>query len=456
LGDPDATSDEYWLLLKTLYGLCWSPRHWYDKIDAILCSLGLTPSSYDPCLYSGFIQDPNNPSQSLSTKPLSLGLYFDDFVYFSEDPVVEALFERLLCKQITVNFMGLVEWFLGIHFAWQITKSTVDVHMNQSGFAANLVEQYFCDKWDHTPDATPYRSRVPIDSIAPCTNADNSPAQLRRTEAYQSLIGSIGWLASATHPDIAPVHSFLSSYSNKPAPGHMKEVLYALHYIHSTYDYGITFTSSTTSPIHTYIYFPDPLGVEAYTDAIPPSESNCAPLTTHSNACWGSQLGSAVRDGTLLPLFKFQSISGGIVFRQGGPLPWTAICQDQTALISEEPEIRATNDTAKSIMGMRHLAESVQSNSGYDISDTVAPSSLYNDNAACIQWAHNMTSKKIQHMELCKNTVREWVRDGTITACHVKGRVNPADIFLKEIRDGAHFWRLRDSFMCHLSDFLHQ
>ena len=341
-GDPDATSDEYWLLLKTLYCLCKSPRHWYDKIDATLRSLGLTPSSYDPCLYSGFVQDPNNSHQSLSTKPLSLGLYVDDFVYFSEDPAVEALFEHILCKRITVNFMGSVEWFLGIHFAWRITKSTVDVHMNQSGFAANLVKPYFRDKWDHIPDATPYHSGVPNDSIAPSTDADNSPAQLRRTEAYQSLIGSIGWLASATGPDIAPVHSFLSSYNNKLAPGHMKAALYALHYIHSTYDYGITFTSSTTSPIHTYVHFPDLSDVEAYIDTVPPSESNCAPLTAYSNACWGSQLGSAVRDGTLLPLFKFRSMSGGIVFRQGGPLSWTAICQDQTALSSGEAEIHAT------------------------------------------------------------------------------------------------------------------
>jgi hypothetical protein len=104
---------------------------------------------------------------------------------------------------------------------------------------------------------------------------------------------------------------------------------------------------------------------------------------------------------------------------------------------------------------MHHLAERVRS-SGYDISDTVAPSPLYNDNAACIQWAHNMTPKKIQHMDFCKHVVREWVHDGTITVRHVKGRVNPADIFTKEMRDGAHVWRLRDSFMCRLSDFLHQ
>ena len=104
---------------------------------------------------------------------------------------------------------------------------------------------------------------------------------------------------------------------------------------------------------------------------------------------------------------------------------------------------------------MHHLAESIQS-SGYDISDMVAPSPLYNDNAACIQWAHYMTSKKIWHIELHENAVREWVHVGILTVLHVKGRVDPADIFTKEMQDGAHFWQLKDSFMCQLSDFLHQ
>jgi hypothetical protein len=170
----------------------------------------------------------------------------------------------------------------------------------------------------------------------------------------------------------------------------MKAALYALHYVHSTYDYGITFTSSIISPIHTYVHFLAPSEVEAYTDAFPPSQANCAPLTTYSDACWGFQLGSAVPKGTLLPLFKFQSMSGGVVFWQGRPLSWMAICQGQTALSSGEAEIHAANETSKSIMGMHHLAESIRS-SGYDILDLVAPSPLYNDTVACIQGAHNMT-----------------------------------------------------------------
>ena len=39
-----------------LYGLRQSPRHWYDKINAILISIGLKPSLEDPCLYSGLFR----------------------------------------------------------------------------------------------------------------------------------------------------------------------------------------------------------------------------------------------------------------------------------------------------------------------------------------------------------------------------------------------------------------
>jgi hypothetical protein len=126
-GVPDADPQECWLLLKTLYGLRRSPRHWYDKINAILISIALKPSLEDPCLYSGFIQDPPDPSSAKSTSPLTLGLYVDDFLYFSEDPSVKALFCHLLAEQCKVDFMGVVKWFQGIHFAWRITSTSVSV-----------------------------------------------------------------------------------------------------------------------------------------------------------------------------------------------------------------------------------------------------------------------------------------------------------------------------------------
>jgi hypothetical protein len=142
----------------------------------ILRSIRLTPSLEDPCPYLGFVHDPSDPSGPTLTSPLTLGLYVDDFVYFSEDPAVESLFCRLLAKRCKVNFMGIVEWFLGIHFSWHLTSSSVAVHLKQSGFASNLVESFFRDSRDPTPTATSYCSGIPIDAIAPSTEKDNSPA----------------------------------------------------------------------------------------------------------------------------------------------------------------------------------------------------------------------------------------------------------------------------------------
>jgi len=133
-GDPDADPQEYWLLLWTLYGLHRSPRHWYDKINAILRSIGLIPSLEDPCLYSSFIQDTSGLTGTKLTHPLALGLYVNDFIYFSEDPAVESLFCHLLTKRCKVDFMGIANWFLGVHFSWCLTPSAITVHLSQLGF----------------------------------------------------------------------------------------------------------------------------------------------------------------------------------------------------------------------------------------------------------------------------------------------------------------------------------
>ncbi len=102
--------------------------------------ISLTPSLKDPCLYTGFVRDPSDPSSIMSSTLLSLSMYVDDFIYFSKDPAVEALICRLLAKQCKVDFMGIVEWFLDVHFSWRITPSLVAIHLNQSGFATNLVK----------------------------------------------------------------------------------------------------------------------------------------------------------------------------------------------------------------------------------------------------------------------------------------------------------------------------
>jgi hypothetical protein len=101
----------------------------------------------------------------------------------------------------------------------------------------------------------------------------------------------------------------------------------------------------------------------------------------------------------------------------------------------------------------RHMISSL-SDLGYPIDDTTLPTPLYNDNDACMKWCHNMTTKGNCHIKNCKNSMREWVADGTITVTHIAGKCNVSDIFTKEMQDGANFRQLRDSVMCQASDDL--
>jgi hypothetical protein len=155
-GDPKAAPDKYWLLKQTLYGLQHSLHHWYHKINTILHLIGFTPLLKDSYLYTGFIRNLSDPLAMVSLVPLSLGMYVNDFVYFSEDPTVVALFCHLLAKRCKVDFMGVVEWFLGAHFSWQITPSLVAVHLNQSVFTTHLIESFARQARNETPTATPY------------------------------------------------------------------------------------------------------------------------------------------------------------------------------------------------------------------------------------------------------------------------------------------------------------
>ena len=108
------------------------------------------------------------------------------------------------------------------------------------------------------------------------------------------------------------VHSFLSSYLMHPAPSHIKAALYILHCIHSTYDFGIFFSSRSQEPIHMYLRQP------AFTNDVPPKKGREHHLITYSDACMCSQIGNAIPHGISIPLFKFRSISGAILYCKGG------------------------------------------------------------------------------------------------------------------------------------------
>jgi hypothetical protein len=195
--DPEATKDKYWLVKRTLYGLCCCPQHWYMKIKLVLNQLGLYQNAYNPCLFTGFLANPTNPADAPSSVSLTLalGLYVDNFIYFLEDPAVEEKCQCLLKDLITVEFMGMVEWFLGTHFHWLLTPDRVDVNLSQTRFATHLVEETNVHLRNVTPDATPYCSGLPIDAIPESDKDEESPTfqegvKIPKCRRFHWLVGA--------------------------------------------------------------------------------------------------------------------------------------------------------------------------------------------------------------------------------------------------------------------------
>eukprot|EP00957_Ditylum_brightwellii_P154334 11744661-Ditylum_brightwellii.AAC.1 len=85
---PHTLLNTYLKLIQTLYGLECSPRHWYEKTKATFLAMGLKQCANAPCVFTDKIL-PNQP-------PIYIGLYVDDFIYFSQSDEVDTVFEHHL------------------------------------------------------------------------------------------------------------------------------------------------------------------------------------------------------------------------------------------------------------------------------------------------------------------------------------------------------------------------
>ena len=131
-GCPFTPPGKYWLLKRTLYGLKRSPKHWYDRAIHLLHQTGLEPLPNAPCILTGEIIP--------GAKPLYLGLYVDDFIYFSEDEEVEKAFKHKFSQLTKVDFLRTVSHFLGIRSQWRKENNNVRVHLSQQAFSEQLIQ----------------------------------------------------------------------------------------------------------------------------------------------------------------------------------------------------------------------------------------------------------------------------------------------------------------------------
>ena len=355
-----------------------------------------------------------------------MGVYLDDFIYFSADPDVEAEFEKRLQSHTETFFMGKVSHFLGIKFQWRKTADTLSVHLSQEAFADNLIAEHNLDNSSSTIKPTPFRSGLPIDSIKPINLPPDETNTLK--QQIQSIVGSLQWLSQVTRLDLAVITNLLAQSQNRPSPGHLAAAKHIIKYLKGTKHLGIAFHSNSTLNIQSFIHFPfhkQKLKLHALTDAN-----------------WGSQDASVPNPQAppqQVDLHVTRSISGHLIVLHG-PLDWSAKRQTITARSTVESEIYSTDTCVKQILHLSNIIKDLQLTKSL----VSSPTKIYNNNMACVQWSKSKTNRNIRHIQIRENATRESVLNKTVNIEHIGGKDNPADIFTKEQKDSNHFLKLRD------------
>ena len=192
-----------------------------------------------------------------------------------------------------------------------------------------------------------------------------------------------------------------------------------IHYLKGTKSKGIAFHSRRNARLEAFIKFPIP-------------EGKVTPL---ADANWGPQDQSKPKpNDPNIELFKSRSLSGFIIWMHG-PVHWVSKRQTITARSTAEAEIYATDECTKFLLHFLHILEEL----GLAEKLMPSPTTIHNDNAACVAWSHSLTTKGLRHVQIRENAIRESVQAGIIEVKHIGGAINLSDLFTKEDKDVGHY-----------------
>ena len=194
--DP-GNQDLVYLLKRSIYGLKQSGRQWFKKLDLRFKTLGLEPLSGDKCVYI----------QKTKTSTLIVVVYVDDIIVATDR--VE-IFEKLkddLSREFQMKDLGKLHYCLGIEFKQD--SESKSIFMTQKKYIEDVLQRFGMQ--DSKTVTTPLDGSVKLSKEMEPKSAEE--IEKMRKVPYQSLIGSLMYLAVSTRPDIAYAVSSLSQFN---------------------------------------------------------------------------------------------------------------------------------------------------------------------------------------------------------------------------------------------------
>jgi len=364
--------DYLWELHRALYGLKTSPLLWYEELTKTLRNLNLQEVKDAPCLWKN--------------DKLLVFFYVDDIVVLARPGHIDSLnqFERNLLRQYEIRSLGDLSTFCGI----QIHRNRQNgiIWLSQAAYIDKLSLKYPSPKKFNRPPAIP----LPLEELLPSSEKTKNEANIYR---YAQLVGSIGYIAGATRPDIAKTHSKLAEFLVNPSHHHIEAAYHTLAYLSDTRNRSLCYNSSISIDSAHIVDQEEPNFFGA------------------SDASYADD--KATR----------KSSQGYIFFLCGGPIDWKATLQRCVTKSTTEAELIAASSAGTELLWWWRLFRDINFNPDNE-------QLLYCDNQQTIRLLTTAAPKlktTLRHVDIHHHWLRQEVQNKHINLSYLQTKSQPAD-----------------------------
>lgn len=307
-------------------------------------------------------------------------VYVDDLLILCADDTEKDEIIMNLEKFYEIRSSDGVEQFLGVQMIWTLSGSRIrnSLLMRQSLYSEGILRRFGME--NSKPAATPMVESF-FNGLS--SEVDRSPVDVER---YQSMIGSLLYLALRTRIDLLAPVLILARFQKTPTAYCHCAVKRVLRFLRGTTNEGLLFRRGN------------------------------------------SDLGTYVDADFAGDVVDRKSMSGYAIKVGDAVCIWGAKKQATVSLSTCEAEYHALSLAAQETVWVRRLMEEI----GMDVHGATPVKS---DNQSAIAWAtgERCPSNRAKHIDVRIHFIRELISTGILDVCYVPTELNDADILTKPL-----------------------
>jgi hypothetical protein len=278
-----------------------------------------------------------------------------------------------------IRLLGELQTFCGIQV--QRDREAGIIWLSQASYIEQLGQKYASPKPRTKPPSTP----LPLEELVHEETAQSSDATRHR---YAQTVGSIGYVATATRPDISKAHSKLAEFLTNPTTRHLDAAYQTVDYLVATKDRALCYNASIS------------------TDLIDISEFYGA-----SDASFADHRESR------------RSSQGYIFYLFGSPIDWKATIQRCVTKSTTEAELIAASAASTELIWWWRIFDSIKFDPGHE-------RLLYCDNQQTIRLLTSTIPRlktSARHIDIHHHWLRQEALSGNINISYISSNCQPAD-----------------------------